>query len=78
MPEAASHIGNSPPEQLITDRRLAKSLPAGGEAAGLPAPHGGACPEERVQRSGRHVVFAPKMLAMFTKSDTSAQLQSAK
>lgn len=74
MPEAASHIGNSPPEQLITDRRLAKCLcPQEGKRQGSPRPT-----EERVQRSGRHVVFAPKMLAMFTKSDTSAQLQSAK
>lgn len=40
------------------------------------APH---TPREMcAQRRGRHVVFTLKMLAVFTKSDTSAQLQSAK
>lgn len=34
--------------------------------------------KERARRSGRHVFLAPKTLAVFTKSDTSAQLQSAK
>lgn len=52
---------------------LQVSAPQEGSGMALHAPR-----KERARRSGRHVFLAPKTLAVFTKSDTSAQLQSAK
>lgn len=54
------------------------SLPAGGEAAGLPAPHGGACPGEReacgLRSENAGNVYKVRHVSTVTVSEVSVKL----